>query len=439
MARDLLHAERHVGRRIVDLVADAGDEHAERRQPIGEQEPVLRVALGADVDAAAVGAHHAAVGVDDARDGVAHDDLAPVLAPLLDLAHQAAISGAAEIVRSLERDAAPVAHRVHVVRRIAEHALDRVVDVGAARLGVVREHHDGQGVEELAVDEKERTVEMRLRDLARDGDELRLHRPRAARRAHQRRRRPCRLVEAPAEQPAVGCADEVADRDAHELASVAPEHARRRRVDFLDGPVARQHDRAHRHRLGDGAQASSVGGEQRPVEPIVQHRRDAPEQRQVLFEQHRRALEAEADDRAQRIADRHRHRAGQTGSAERPLYRRGRAQRVATDARLAAAIRFLQLVARDLHPLRPLDRGHADVGRGPAEIEPQVRSVVGDARDAELVDGHDAADLMARRVEPAAIEQRRQPREDALQTLHAANVSRPLRRCRLESNRRRAC
>ena len=75
--------------------------------------------------------------------------------------------------------------------------------------------------------------------------------------------------------------------------ALAPEQARRRRVDLLDGAVARQHDGAHRHRLGDGAQARRVRREQRPVErdrcSVAAMRRSSG---RVLVAQHRRRCES---------------------------------------------------------------------------------------------------------------------------------------------------
>jgi hypothetical protein len=47
-----------------------------------------------------------------------------------------------------------------------------------------------------------------------------------------------------------------------------------------------------------------------------------------------------------------------------------------------------------------------------------VRSVVTDTRDAELIDGHDAADVLTSCVEGTTIEQRGQATENAAQMLH---------------------
>ena len=133
-------------------------------------------------------------------------------------------------------------HRVELVGRVAEDALDGARDVDAAARAVGGVDDDRQIVDEPAmlelepaqlrgaplervgdrllgagVDEKQRAVQVRARHAARQRRQLHQHRPHGAvRGAHARRRRAVRLVDAPAEEPAVGRADQLADRTADE-------------------------------------------------------------------------------------------------------------------------------------------------------------------------------------------------------------------------------
>ena len=122
--------------------------------------------------------------------------------------------------------------------------------------------------------------------------------------------------------------------------------------------------------------------------------------------EHVGAAKAEADHACERSADRHRQRAQDAGGAEGWLDDARCAARVAADAR-RPTVGAVHLLARGVDALPPLDVGHAEVGRGPTDVDAKVRAVVGDVGDAELVDGNDAANLVAGRGEGAAVEQRR--------------------------------